>query len=158
VLKQGLSNTRSSQPAPCRDVARARARCAARRSGRRAFPRLCRPKSAPSPGSRAPRRIESRAPRASLSSCRTCAVRAVDHRSVRGPGRMHACRGAPWYGGIFAVTTTSRASRPYLKLPAFPLRALHCRSRSPPHLPWPVAGELAPPSFPSTFQPAEAPP
>jgi hypothetical protein len=119
----------------------------ARRSSPRSFPRP----------TRAPRRIESRAPRASPLLRRTCAVRAADRRSVRGPGRTRAGRGASWYGDIFAVTTTSSLSRPYLRSAAFPPRARHRRSRSPPHPPWTVAGEIAPPSFPSAFQPPEPP-
>jgi hypothetical protein len=119
-------------------------------------PRRPSPRSFSRP-TRAPRHIESRVPRASPSPCRTCAVRAADRRSVRGPGRTRVGRGAPWYDGIFAVTATSRASRPYLRPSAFPPRARHHRSCSPPHQPWPVAGELAPPSFPSAFQPPEPP-
>jgi hypothetical protein len=114
----------------------------ARRPGRRAFLRLHADRGhAPFPDSRAPRRIESCAPHASLLPRRTCAVRAADPRSVRGPGRTRAGRGAPYYGDIFAVTTTSRASRPYLRLPAFPPRPRHRRSRSPPRPPWPAASE-----------------
>jgi hypothetical protein len=41
---------------------------------------------------------------------RTCAVDAADRRPVRGAARTRAVRGVPWYGGIFAVTVTSRSS------------------------------------------------
>jgi hypothetical protein len=99
------------------------------------------PEERPTPGSRAPRCIESRTPRASPSSRHTYAVRAVDRRFVRDPGRTRAGRGVPCDGGIFAITTTSRVSRPYLRSPAFSPHARHRRSRSPPHPPWPTAGE-----------------
>jgi hypothetical protein len=88
-----------------------------RHPGHRAFPRLRANRGgAHCLGSRAPRCIESRKPRAFPSSRRTCVVHA-------------------------AVTKTSRASRPYLRLPTFPPRAHHRRCSSPPRPPWPDAGE-----------------
>jgi hypothetical protein len=62
-----------------------RAHAPPRRPGRRTFPRLRADRGrAPSPGSRTPRCLEARAPRASPPSRRTCVVHVADHQSVRG--------------------------------------------------------------------------
>jgi hypothetical protein len=108
VLKQRLSNTSSSQPAPRHDVVRSRTlrprTMLSRRPGRRAFPRLRADRGrAPSPGSRAPRCHEARVPRATPPSRRTCSVHAVDRRSVRVPTRTRASRGTPYHGSIFVA-------------------------------------------------------
>jgi hypothetical protein len=123
VLKQGLSNMSSSQPAPRRDVARPRM---PRRLGVRDVSptRGCVPtEDAPLPKVPAP--CDALKP-ARHAPPRRRAVHAADRRSLRGPARTHAGRGAPYHNGIFAADVMATRAGLFKHRPLLP-RAMPSR-------------------------------
>jgi hypothetical protein len=108
VFKLRLSKLKTARPRHRAATPRPRARTL----GVRAPPDAPPPEVACRPRPRAFPRPTLRPRRLGLSPPwrRTCAVHTADRRSVRGAACTRVGQGAPWYGGIFAVTVTSQSS------------------------------------------------